>query len=244
MKLNNETRIGIMVTIVFVLLGVLTFRAGEFNVKRDGYLVNVHFSNIDGIKINAPVMFNGFEKGHVKGINVVESEEKVMMELVVWLSREAGLHQGSKAYVKNMGFLGEKYVGLTAGNVSAPLLEEGAIIYGADPADMDQLLLDGQAIAKEIKEVSANLNKRLKVNEEKINRVITNLDTSMEDVAFITNNVAERLRVNESKIDHMFSHLEASSVNLDQFSYDLKEHPWKLFYRDKEKRQKNIDLME
>ena len=54
------------------------------------------------------------------------------MELSVWLGEEAVLREGSKAFVKNLGFMGEKYVGLTSGKQNAPILGANATIIGQE----------------------------------------------------------------------------------------------------------------
>jgi len=244
MKINNEVKIGIMVTVVLVILAVLTYKTGEVALSKEGYNITVHFQMVDGISVKAPVMLNGFEVGHVEDITIVYGEMDTKMELTVWLDQKAKLREGAKAYVKNMGFMGEKYVGLTSGDAGGSFLPPGSNIEGQEPADLDRLLIDGKEVIQQVKEATTNINERLKKNEKAIDNIFTNLDTTMENMVSITANVDERLTKNEEKIDSMMTHLHSSSVNLDQFSYDLKMNPWKLMYRSKEKRRKSIDLLE
>lgn len=243
MKINNPTKVGIMVTAVVIMLLTLTFKAGDFQLRKKGYTVKVHFKNIDGVGMNAPVMLNGFEVGYVKDIAIAETETDTMMELEVWLEQDAKVRDGSEAYVKNMGFLGEKYVGLTSGDPGGAVLSPGAIIVGQEPADFDKLMGDAQVIAKELKLASSNIRERLDKNKESIDRIIANFDKSMAKMTSITNNFDERLELNKENIDEFMTNMKSVSRNLDQFSYDLKLHPWKLLYRTKEERQKNIDLL-
>lgn len=240
MKISNEAKIGMMVVIVGVMLAVITVKTGEIEFKKKGYFVKIQFHRIDGISTNTPVMLNGLEVGSVKNILIKETAEGTVMELKAFLEEKVKLREGTEAYVKSMGFLGEKYVGLTSGPGIAPYLQPGAVIEGKEPTDMGQLIEDGQQIAKEIKEVAKNLNERLKKNQEAIDRIIANLDTSMKNVTSITDNVDERLKVNQEHIDNILANLnvvsanlKSTSVNLDQFSADLKQNPWKLMYRPK-----------
>lgn len=239
MKFSNEVKIGVMVSIVVVSLIALTIKAGDFNFSSKGYEINVHFENIDGIDKNAPVMLNGFEVGVVKDIAIIDDEQGTRMQLMVWLDEEAKLREGARAYVKNMGFMGEKYVGLTSGDAGAPYLTPGSIITGEEPADLDKLLIDAQEIVDQVKSVATNLNERLTVNQEAIDRIFGNLDSTMENMVSITDNVDERLKVNQDNIDEILVRLRSAAVNMDEFTYDLKLNPWKLLYRTKEERKKN-----
>lgn len=233
MKISNEAKIGVMVVMVIGILLYMTFSAGDFDFSRKGYMVKVMFKNIDGVSLNAPVMLNGYEVGSVKEITIEESPEVTLMALHVWLQEDVNLHEGAKAYVKNMGFLGEKYVGLTSGRPAAPILAEGAVIIGSDPADLDKLLSDAQVIADQIKEVALNVNERLQVNKDRIDTVMTNMVS-------ITDNVDERLERNAGHIDEALARLESSAINMDEFTFDLKLNPWKLLYRSKEMREANV----
>jgi len=237
MKITNEAKIGIMVTVVLGILFVLTIRAGKFDFSNKGYMMKIHFRNIDGVNLNAPVMLNGLEVGSVKNIKIYEMDDDIKMELHVFIKEHAKLREGAQAYVKNMGFLGEKYVGLTSGTKGGDFLKPNSIIQGKDPADLDALLLDGQAIAADLKEITANIKERLEINEKRIDDIFANTQS-------LTANIDERLKVNEGKIDSTLSNLNSASTNLDQFTYDLKLHPWKLLYRSKEKRQRSIELLE
>ncbi len=240
MKLTNEIKIGIMVVSVLGVLAVLTLKTGKVHLSDDGYPVKVHFKDVDGVTLNSPVMLNGLEVGLVKNISVVETGSEVFMELTLSIKHGIKIHEGAKANVKMMGFMGEKYVGLTSGDAGKAVLSENSVIMGNEPADLDKLLKDGQEIANQLKLVSTNINERLQVNKDHIDNIFLNFDTSMKHIASISENLDERLTVNKGNIDETLSNLKHTTVNLDQFSYDLKLNPWKLLYRTKEQREESL----
>ena len=89
MKISNEAKVGVLVFTVFVALGVLTFRTGDFSLSKKGYTVKVHFENIDGVGLNAPVMLNGLEVGKVEAITILEEAESTKLELLAQRRRSA-----------------------------------------------------------------------------------------------------------------------------------------------------------
>jgi len=234
MKINNETKIGILVVGVIILLLTLTIKAGDFHFIEKGYPMKVHLRQIDGVEINAPVRFNGLEMGQVKDIHILYGEE-TLMELTLWLKDSVRLRQGAKVHVKNMGLMGEKYIGISDGDKGAPFLESGAVIVGEDPVDFEKLLAKGDEIGTNLKEISANINERLKVNSQAIDEIIVNLNKSTNHIASISENVDERLAVNRLAIDDTVANLNSTSKNLTELSEDLKLNPWKLLYREKKK---------
>lgn len=238
MKLSNEMKIGILVTIVLLALLALTFRVGNFNVGQKGYELKIHFRQVDGVELNAPVTLNGFEVGSVKDIKILY-EPETMMEVTVWLQGEAKIRKGATAYVRNMGLLGEKYIGLTAGDSLEHFLEPGSLIVGQEPMDFERLLAKGDAIADNLKELSGNLNERLRVNSAAIDEIISNIKETSKNISSISQNVNERLAVNRDAIDDIISNLNSATRNLEELSADLKLNPWKLLYRERLKKTPN-----
>jgi phospholipid/cholesterol/gamma-HCH transport system substrate-binding protein len=244
MKLSNEAKVGLMVTLSVVLLAILTFKTGNMNFSVKGYELRVQFENVDGISTNSPVMFNGLEVGRVKDIVVRDDHNGARMEVVVWIRDGVRLRKGARAYVKNMGFMGEKYVGLKAGRAGEEYLSPDALIIGQEPADLDRVLREGQEIVKEVKSISASINQRLTKNAEAIDRVFVNLDASLANAAEISENLNDRFKANRDHIDDIMANLRSSSENLDLFTYDLMQNPWKLMYRPKDQRARHEKELE
>jgi len=240
MKINNESKVGLMVSIVIVLLAVLTIKTGKFNLSKSGYIIKAHFQNVDGVNLNSPVMFNGFEVGIVKDITIKEGASETKIELILFINNTARLREGAKAYIKNLGFMGEKYVGLSSGNKGGVYLASGSVVIGQEPPDFERILSEGQEIATRLKSIMQNIDERLNINKEEVDETLTNLNLTMKDLASIVHNLNDRLSVNEKKIDATVTNFHALSVNLEELSYDLKMNPWKIMYRGKEKKEKGI----
>lgn len=243
MQLNNETKIGLMVILgVAILLG-MTVKAGNFTLKKDGYRITAVFSDIDGVSRNSPVMLNGMEVGVVEDIQIKYGADQTAMELTLWLNSTAKLKEGAKVIIKNLGFMGEKYIALTAGDPHAPYLQPGAVIQGQAPMDFDKLMNDGHALLGQANEIAANVNQRLKTNEKNIDETMANLNITMTHMSSLTQHLDKIVSVNENNIDSILGnfngmslHLEGASANLEEMSADLKKNPWKLLFRAKEKK--------
>ena len=231
MAMNKETKIGIMMTLVVIGLSILTFQTGNFNFSNEGYDIKVHFRNIDGVNLNSPVMFNGYEMGIVKDIRILETGEDVVMELDLWVDARATLREGASAYVKPLGFMGEKYIGLISKNVGADILESGSIITGTEPQSIDDFLRDGSEIAGDVKGIVSNLNERLENNKDNIDGILSNMNSTMTRLSSFVENADERLNVNKDKIDGLLTNMHDLSINLEEMSEDLKNNPWKLLHK-------------
>jgi phospholipid/cholesterol/gamma-HCH transport system substrate-binding protein len=204
MKLNNETKVGLLILVSLAVLLGITLKCGNFNLKKDGEHIKAVFSDIDGIKLNSPVMFNGLEVGLVEDISIQEDSDQTHMVLTLWVSHQARLHEGTKAIIKNLGFMGEKYVALIGVDSRTPILNEGATILGQSPADFNQILSSAQELLGHLNGVAANVDERLKKNQGNVDDIMTNFNATSKN-------------------------LENATANLNVMSSDLKNHPWHLF---------------
>ena len=206
MKLNNETKVGLLVLVSLAVLLGITLKCGNFNFKKDGHSYKAAFTDIDGIKINSPVMFNGLEIGFVQDISIQDNSSQTQMILTLHLDHQLRLHEGTKALIKNLGFMGEKFVALSAEDSRTPILSEGAIIQGQSPADFNQILNSGEELLGRLNGIATNVDERLKKNENNIDGTLTNFNATSKN-------------------------LENATSNLNEMSADLKNHPWKLFFK-------------
>ncbi len=236
MTLRPERQIGILVVTVLVILGWLTWRAGDFRFVPQGYEIRAYFDTVDGVETNSPVTLNGLEVGRVKSIRLMDGGP-ARVEVTLWLETGTPLHSGAWCSVKNMGFMGEKYVALSDGPAQAPVLGPGAAVMGKAPVAIETLLDQGRAIAGNLEKITQNIEERLRVNSESIDAVVADLRETMHHVKEISADVHERFEVNNEKIDGIAAHLAAASANLEEMSLDLKENPWKLLYRPRRGRR-------
>jgi len=244
MKVNNEIKIGLMVVVTIVLLLAMTFKAENLDFSKKGYIIKVQFRDINGISLSSPVMFNGYEMGKVEDIVIQDDAEEIKMVLILRLDEKAHLKEGAKAYVKNLGFMGDKYIGLTSGDKNASYLVPGTVLEGEDPIDVEKLIEDGKEISFQLKEISRNINERLETNKETVDEILAGLNEGLKKVVSITDNIDKRLDVNKKRVDNIVAHLEATTKNLEEMSHDLKLHPWKIMYKGKGKQKKEIESTE
>ncbi len=234
MKFSNEAKIGILVISVLAILGVLTWKTGNYSFVPDGYMLKAHFLDVQGISKNAPVTLNGLEEGRVNNVEVIYGEIP-KIELTLWLKSEAKIPANAKASIRTMGFMGEKYVAIEMKDNKEGFLLPGAILVGEEPASMEKLMSEGIVVAKNLSAISEEIKEHLQNNHSQIDGMIKDLHTTSQNLNSLTTNVNQRLTVNSQHIDDVMDNVDEASVNLNEMSYDLKANPWKLLYKAKEK---------
>jgi phospholipid/cholesterol/gamma-HCH transport system substrate-binding protein len=148
MKISNEARVGLMITISFTIFIALVAVLAKINVSRSGYSLRIYFGFLNDLRVSAPVKIaGGIKIGQVESIK--QSGEKT--EVTVWIDNKFRLIKTTKFAIFTSGLIGEKYINVfvpPSSNVDE-FLADGDRVYGLDPASFDQMMLTFQSFLQD-----------------------------------------------------------------------------------------------
>jgi len=208
-KYTNEFKVGLFVVLCVAGLFYLSYSTGKLNIKRPGYHIYVMFNEVAGLEEKAPVMLNGLEMGKVDDINVSYENDRTQLVLKIWLEEKAKIRENPEIAIKTLGLMGEKYIQISSSE-GKDFIEPDAVLYGKSYMDLDTLMEEAQIMSRDI--------------TKQLETLVANLNVTVEG--------------NQDTITNIVKNLETSSKNFEEFSSDIKRHPWKLLFKGKEKKEK------
>ena len=157
---RSEVKSGILVVTCFILLMILTFKVSDFRTFGDYNEYQLLFDYVGGLETNAPVHFAGHHVGKVKTIQLREGrgapgpvgagyssvlasdrrEGSPAVQVTIEIVKTAPLRRDSDAFVDTLGLLGEKFISLTPGKLSSPLLEAGGTLRGTETIPLHHMI--------------------------------------------------------------------------------------------------------
>ena len=212
MKNTNEFKVGLFVILCIFGFLYLVYSTGKLNIKKDGYHIYVVYDEVVGLNKKAPVMLNGLEVGKVEDIKVSYDNDRTRIVLKLWLDKQARVRENPVVSIKTLGLMGEKYIQISSSQ-GRDFVKPEAVLQGKPYLDMDELMEHAQSISKEVM--------------DGINKLLASINGTVED--------------NKQSIGQIIKNLEVSSKNLEEFSDEVKRHPWKLLFKTKEKPRKEKD---
>jgi len=212
MKNTNEFKVGLFVILCIFGFLYLVYSTGKLNIKKDGYHIYVVYDEVVGLNKKAPVMLNGLEVGKVEDIKVSYDNDRTQIVLKLWLDKQARVRENPVVSIKTLGLMGEKYIQISSSQ-GRDFVKPEAVLQGKPYLDMDELMEHAQSISKEVM--------------DGINKLLASINGTVED--------------NKQSIGQIIKNLEVSSKNLEEFSDEVKRHPWKLLFKTKEKPRKEKD---
>ena len=206
-KSKLELKVGIFVFIGFVILGLFVLSIGNFRTWTSRYKVSFIFNFVNGVKIGAPVRFAGVDVGEVKEIQFAfePNEQKTKIYIICWVKNAVKIPLDSTIWVNTLGLLGEKYIEIIPGVDYSKTLSEGKSLEGIDPIPLHEITRLAEDIANNINEVIV----KIKNKEGTVGKLLYD--------------------------DAIYQELEAIAKEMEGLVQDIRKHPWKLFFKTKEK---------
>ncbi len=215
LKISNETKTGVLVLICLAALVGLLIKVGNFNWFKEGYILKTRFHFTGGVKKSSPVRLSGVDVGEVKAIKLINEGTETVAEIDMWFEEGTLVRKDAKAIVSTLGLMGEKYIELQSGS-STEFAAKGDMIKGEDPVRLEELIDIGKKVAGDIGDAAKKIG------------------TTAEDISKVANHVDEAVQENRPKLNSIFDNFEETSENFNDFSQDVKFHPWKVLMKGKE----------
>jgi phospholipid/cholesterol/gamma-HCH transport system substrate-binding protein len=138
---KQEVWVGLFVVIAFLALLFVALKVSNFSgydVKK-GYEVTANFSQIGGLKNNAPVTLSGVVIGRVEAIGIDPKTFQARVKLLLD-SSNVELPIDSSASILTSGLLGAQYIGIQPGGDELMLKQGGVIEYTQSALVLEDLI--------------------------------------------------------------------------------------------------------
>ncbi|MFC1658215.1 MlaD family protein [Candidatus Omnitrophota bacterium] len=223
-----ELKVGAFILGGLIILTLFIFKIGNLKNYGAGYQLRFVFGNISGVKSGSPVRLSGVNIGEVSQVNVVKNEQdkNIEVEAVVSIKKSQLIPLGSKAYINTLGLLGEKYIEIIPPLAYNAFFSPGDTMVGTDPIMMHHWVDEGEKILSDLKEIIVKLKQGEGTAGKILNddRLYNELEALISDIRQAKEGTVGRLLYD----DTLYQELQA-------LISDIRRHPWKLFYKTREK---------
>ncbi len=243
---TREVKIGLFVFIAFILLAVMVFSISDFYTTQAQYTypLRIRFSYVSGIEVGAPVRLAGVKVGEVRVVRTYrdEANQRTLAEVKVRVSKDAILETDSVAYINTLGFIGEKYLEIIPGTPGAETLGANDILIGKDSVPAEKLVEAGYDAVKQMEKTVAAVHEVIgdEATQESLKSTFASSSDAMDELKRLlaqSNEIMERVRKGEGTIGKLLMEEEIYK-DVKETVADVKAHPWKLFFRTKDKKKK------
>jgi phospholipid/cholesterol/gamma-HCH transport system substrate-binding protein len=198
-----QIKVGILVTVSFLILGAFIFILGNYSFG-SGFNVYVDFDFVGNLTAGAPVKIAGIKMGRVESIEFMGGKydenvkRRVFVRVKLWVNDKAreSVRTDSKVYINTQGILGEQYVEIEPGNMDSPestvLDADFAPLKGEAPPRSDLVISKLYTFLDEISSLLVsekdNIKKTLKNSSKTLESVTRILDDNETQIQLLLKN--------------------------------------------------------
>lgn len=227
---GSEVKVGavIVIAIIIAVFGVSWLSEARF--KGNHYEVKALFNDTGGLRVGDAVTVLGVRKGKVQGIRL----EKDKIEITLLIERDIQLKKDARAFIVDVGVMGDKRMYLSPGQSPEALLP-GQPIQGTLSVGVTETIARFGMVAVRAEEILATLQDKV-VSEENVKAVRTSLDNlqvattglrklvegnqadlnaSVKDFRVATGEMRKISEKSEPRVEETLKRLESASARLD-----------------------------
>lgn len=134
---RSEIKAGILIMVAAIALAIGIFLIADIQWEDRNHFTLL-FPYAAGINKGSPVWYAGFEVGEVSDIKIVHGKngKQDSIALTITIDPKATVREDSKAYIRDLGMMGAKYVEISPGSTDKPKLPNGGVLEGRAPSSL------------------------------------------------------------------------------------------------------------
>ncbi len=220
-RLRN-LKVGIAAIISCLLLGFSYWYVGSLRLASGTYLLKAIFPSAQGLEKGTPVMLAGVRIGDVSDVRL-NSSNKAEIELRI--DGDVVIPKGSRVRLASRSVLGDPYVEVVPGPVSAGALTGGETLPGQPQVSLDDLLPMVASVLERLDKVGASADKLLsdKSLQQNLEAAAVNLRLASAAGLGLITDIRGVAAENRDGVNRTTSSLAGAMENLQAASKHIEE---------------------
>lgn len=220
-------KLGSFFLVAFGLFFITLLSMREVNIFKSSYIITVKFDFSEGLRPSSPIRFCGVDVGEVKQVAIKEEANRSKVYVYAKVDKSVKIPKNSYFFINSLSLFGEKYLEIDPPDEVTAYINAGDVIEGISPVPLFGLFATFNKTMKEIEQF---------IREGKIKTSFENILFNIEDISLDIKGLVRDIRDKQGTIGRLL-YDDSLYQTTEELLTDLKEHPWKLLHKPKEKRK-------
>jgi phospholipid/cholesterol/gamma-HCH transport system substrate-binding protein len=159
----SQVRVGLVMLLSLVVLAFGIFQVGRlFDVFATRYHLFTLVENSAGLSAGAPVTLAGQRVGQIDEVRFIPAAERVgnanvRIRFSINRNIQDQIREDSYAVLRTQGLLGDRYIDISPGSPTHPILAEGDLIRARPGLDIEQVVETAARTLDDVQEIALDL---------------------------------------------------------------------------------------
>ncbi|MBS1735014.1 MAG: MCE family protein [Bacteroidetes bacterium] len=220
MKINNETKIGVLAVVGIALLVLgLSFLKGKNLFKKETHLY-ARYQDVQGLNKSNPVVINGMQVGRIANLDGGASMKSILVTITLY--KDIDIPKNSLAVI-NPNLLGSPSMEIQLGSGGNYLKSGDTLMTTLTSGAFDQALKLINPVLYEVKNAVTSLDSVLGIvtnvfdptTKNNIKDIVANLNTVTASFAVSAHSLQSMLDVQQGALSHSLNNVNTFTSNLN-----------------------------
>jgi phospholipid/cholesterol/gamma-HCH transport system substrate-binding protein len=220
MKINNETKIGVLAVVGLILLILgFNFLKGKNLFKKEHHIYAV-YQHVQGLNKSNPVVINGLQIGNISNLDGGKDMRRIVVTLN--LTKDVNIPSNSLAVI-NPGLIGGPTLEIQLGNASTYLKNGDTVLTTLSGGAFDEALKIINPVLYEVRNAVKSLDSVLHIitvifdpgAKSNIRGIIANLNATTESFALSSKSLRQLLDMQNGALSSSLNNVKDFTANLN-----------------------------
>ncbi len=244
----NPLKVGLLTLAAMASVVIMSLKITQ---NQSGFGKHVQYQTIlkdaSGIFEKTPIKVAGINAGRIKSIELEGSQALLTFEIL----EKIKVTPSAKLKIKSVGLLGDKFIDMDLGDQKGDRLDAGSTITTEGGEGLDNLAKDAGAVLREVKEIAATIKESLRddqgtnvikeivgninemtaslkrittANEDKINKIVDDIEAVSSQLAHETDRYQKDSLMNDmAKIGPILDKVDSAVNDIKIIVADVKD---------------------
>ncbi|WP_408099050.1 MlaD family protein [Peredibacter sp. HCB2-198] len=218
----NPLKVGLLTLAAMASVVVMSLKITQ---NQSGFGKHIEYKTLvkdaSGIFEKTPIKVAGINAGKIKSIELAGRDALITFEIL----ENVKVTPNAKLKIKSVGLLGDKFIDIDLGAETDQKLPEGSFITTEGGEGFDSLAKDASAVLKDVKEITAGIKEALRDDEGRnvVKQIVENINEVTASLRRITDSNEEKVNKIIDDIEQLSSQLahETDRYQKDSLMADL-----------------------
>jgi len=220
MKINNETKIGVMAALGIVMLVIgVKFLKGRGVFTKENHIYAV-YSDVQGLKQSNPVVINGLQIGRIENLDGGKDMKRIVV--TVLLSKDVNIPTNSLAVI-NPNLLGSPTMEIQLGNANTFLKSGDTLLTTLSSGAFDEALKLINPVLYEVKNAVKSLDSVLisvstvidANTKDNIRSILANVNTATASFIITSQSLQKLVDVQNGALGQSLENMKSFTASLN-----------------------------
>ncbi len=188
----NPLKVGLLTLVAMASVAVMSLKITQ---NQSGFGKHIQYNTIledaSGILEKTPIKVAGINAGRIKSIELEGNKALITFEI----TEKIKITPEAKMRIKTVGLLGDKFIDMDVGSQKGSRLEAGSMVPTSGGEGLDSLAKDAGAVLKDVKEITENIKTALRDDQGRnvIKQIVENINEVTSSLRRITDSNEEKV---------------------------------------------------